>query len=106
MVRVKVSKHFIMYGLFLNKSVYIVNKAQSRQWVGPGSLRPKKSGNFKICKNGQGNFKYLSSQGKVGEYPKFGPKLFGCGRYFIRFEWLMTLFFSGSLRSLSLITNS
>ena len=43
----------------------------------------EKSGNFAKC---QGNFKYQESQGKVSKFPNFGPKLFGCGRYFIHFE--------------------
>ena len=39
-----------------------------------------------ILQNAQRNFKYQESQGKVWEFPNFGPTLFGHGRHFIYFE--------------------
>ena len=48
---------------------------------------------------GQGNFRYQESQGKVREFHKVGPKLFGMQH----FKCLKMLIFSRSLRSLDTI---
>ena len=57
------------------------------------------SGKSRGIQNSQGNFKYQEYHGKVREFPNFGPKLFGRGRYmyFIHSKWLKNLYFFFSL---------